>query len=54
MFDNRLSLNGLRSISPEVAGELARYQGPLRLDGLRELTPDLAVSFRQACDFLAA
>jgi hypothetical protein len=41
-FDNRLGLNGLRSMSGAVARELARYQGPLRLDGLRELTPEVA------------
>ncbi len=29
-------------MSGEVAGELARYQGPLWLDGLRELTPEVA------------
>jgi len=42
VFDNQLSLNRLKRISPEVARELARYQGPLRLDGLRELSPDVA------------
>jgi hypothetical protein len=41
-FDDRLSLNGLRRMTSAVAGELARYQGPLRLDGLRELTPEVA------------
>ena len=28
VFDNQLSLNGLKRVSPEVGRELARYQGP--------------------------
>jgi hypothetical protein len=54
VFDNRLSLNGLRSISGEVARELARYQGPLHLDGLRRLTPDVAEAlsaFSPQCNY---
>jgi hypothetical protein len=53
-FDDQLSLSGLRSMSGEVARELARYQGPLRLDGLRELTPEVAEAlsgFKPQCTY---
>lgn len=41
-FYNRLSLNGLATLSDETASALARFLGNLRLNGLETVTPDVA------------
>ena len=40
-----LNLRSLTGISPDVAAELAKAQGDLRLNGLKELPPDVAEAF---------
>ncbi len=43
----RLLLNGLKSLSPEAATELARHEGWLSLDGLTTISDEAAAALGQ-------
>lgn len=43
----RLALDGLKTLSPEVAAELAKHEGWLSLNGLTEISEDVAAALGQ-------
>ena len=47
MLDDRKLLDGLTTLSPEAARELAKYDGWLSLNGLKEISDEAAVALGQ-------